>query len=184
MKFVLRLLLATAAIFALVSCAEFDGGMWPGFAGGEGYWRGDHVHGAPKIVVRISQQHAWFYKGGILVGESTVSTGKRGFDTPPGRYHVIEKDKDHLSSEFGDYIDRRGDVLESNIDIRKDPMPDGARFDGARMPYFLRFNGGYGMHAGYVPRFRASHGCIRLPERMARHFFENAREGTPVIVKM
>jgi len=80
-------------------------------------------------------------------------------------------------------VDASGYVVESNIDIRKDPMPAGARFDGARMPYFLRFNGGYGMHAGYVPRFRASHGCIRLPERMARHFFENARDDTPVIVR-
>ena len=45
------------------------------------------------------------------------------------------------------------------------------------MPYFLRFNGGYGMHAGYVPQFRASHGCIRLPARMARRFYENAGFG-------
>ena len=51
------------------------------------------------------------------------------------------------------------------------------------MPYFMRFNGGYGMHAGYVPKFRASHGCIRLPARMARHFFENAPDDTPVIVR-
>ena len=171
------------AACALASCAELGPGTWPGFATTEGYWRGDYVGGSPKIVVSISQQRAWFYKGRLLVGESTVSTGKPGFDTPPGHYHVIEKDKDHVSSEFGDYLDGGGNVLESNIDIRKDPMPDGGRFDGARMPYFLRFNGGYGMHAGYVPRFRASHGCIRLPARMARHFFENARDGTPVIVK-
>jgi lipoprotein-anchoring transpeptidase ErfK/SrfK len=73
--------------------------------------------------------------------------------------------------------------VKSNIDIRKDSQPAGTHFDGARMPYFMRFNGGYGMHAGYVPRFRASHGCIRLPARMARHFFENTPEDTPVIVK-
>jgi len=47
----------------------------------------------------------------------------------------------------------------------------------------MRFNGGYGMHAGYVPKFRASHGCIRLPPRMARHFFENTPDDTPVIVR-
>ena len=152
-------------------------------ADSEGYWRGDGVHGSPKIVVRVSEQRAYFYKGKRLVGLTTVSTGKRGFDTPPGHYRVTQKDKNHVSSEFGDYVDASGNVVASNVDIRKDEMPTGAHFDGARMPYFLRFNGGYGMHAGYVPRFRASHGCIRLPERMARHFFENAREDTPVIVR-
>jgi lipoprotein-anchoring transpeptidase ErfK/SrfK len=152
-------------------------------SGTEEYWRGDGVPGRPKIVVRVSEQRAYFYKGKKLVGLTTVSTGKRGFDTPPGRYRVIQKDRNHVSSEFGDYVDATGYVVKSNIDIRKDEMPPGAHFDGARMPYFLRFNGGYGMHAGYVPRFRASHGCIRLPERMAKYFFENAREETPVIVR-
>jgi len=149
----------------------------------EGYWRGDDVRGSAKIVVHVGEQRAYFYKGRKLVGESTVSTGRRGFDTPPGHYRVIQKDKDHVSSEFGDYVNGSGQVVRSNIDVRKDPQPAGTRFDGARMPYFMRFNGGYGMHAGYVPRYRASHGCIRLPSRMARHFFENAPDDTPVIVK-
>jgi hypothetical protein len=152
-------------------------------ASGEGYWRGDDVRGPAKIVVHVGEQRAYFYKGHRLVGESTVSTGKHGFDTPPGRYHVIEKDKNHVSSVFGDYVNDRGEVVKSNIDMRKDAQPKGTHFDGARMPYFMRFNGGYGMHAGYVPRFRASHGCIRLPARMARHFFENATDDTPVIVR-
>src|SRR4030095_7244322 len=152
-------------------------------ASSEGYWRGNDVPGPPKIVVHVGEQRAYFYKGHRLVGESTVSTGKRGFDTPPGHYHVIEKDKNHVSSEFGDYGHARGEIVKSNSDVRKDAQPHGTHFDGARMPYFMRFNGGYGMHAGYVPRFRASHGCIRLPSRMARHFFESATEDTPVIVR-
>jgi lipoprotein-anchoring transpeptidase ErfK/SrfK len=158
-------------------------GLFSGVTTSEGYWRGDDVRGSAKIVVHVGEQRAYFYKGRKLVGESTVSTGKRGFDTPPGHYRVIQKDKDHVSSEFGDYVNASGQVVQSNIDVRKDPQPAGTRFDGARMPYFMRFNGGYGMHAGYVPRYRASHGCIRLPSRMARHFFENAPDETPVIVK-
>jgi len=157
--------------------------FFPGAATSEGYWHGDNSAGPAKIVVHVGEQRAYFYKGHRLVGESTVSTGKRGFDTPPGRYRVTEKDKNHVSSEFGDYINNRGEVVKSNIDVRKDAQPKGTHFDGARMPYFMRFNGGYGMHAGYVPQFRASHGCIRLPPRMARHFFENAPDDTPVIVK-
>src|SRR5437868_2225156 len=174
------LLLGLIAIL-FSGCAEFP--QLPGMVSGEGYWHDPGLRGAPKIVVRVGEQHAYFYKGRTVVGESTVSTGKRGFDTPPGHYRVIEKDKDHVSSEFGDYVTSAGDVVKSNIDVRKDSQPAGTHFDGARMPYFLRFNGGYGMHAGYVPRFRASHGCIRLPARMARHFYENATEDTPVNVK-
>jgi lipoprotein-anchoring transpeptidase ErfK/SrfK len=62
-------------------------------------------------------------------------------------------------------------------------MPEGTEFRGAPMPYFLRFTRGYGMHAGYVPRYRASHGCIRMPREMAKHFFDAAEEDTPVVVK-
>jgi hypothetical protein len=148
-----------------------------------GYWNGEGVRGSPKIVVHLAEQKAYFYKGKHLVGESTVSTGKPGFSTPPGHYHVISKDRDHVSSEFGDYIDDGGNVIRSNIDVRKDPKPPGTHFDGARMPYCMHFNGGYAMHEGYVPPFAASHGCIRLPKGMAKPFFENAEEGTPVIVK-
>jgi hypothetical protein len=181
-----------ATIFS-VGCADFRHELtaraqrlpdfFPGAATSEGYWRGGNFSGPAKIVVHKAEQRAYFYKGHRLIGESTVSTGKRGFDTPPGHYHVIEKDKNHISSEFGDYIDDRGEVVKSNIDVRKDAQPEGTHFNGAHMPYFMRFNGGYGMHAGYVPRFRASHGCIRLPARMARHFFETATDDTPVIVK-
>jgi L,D-transpeptidase catalytic domain len=189
---IISTLAAIGSVIVFGGCADFREELaagaqrlpdfFPG-ATSEGYWRGDHFPGPAKIVVYKAEQRAYFYKGHRLVGESTVSTGRRGFDTPPGRYHVIEKDKNHVSSEFGDYVDDRGEVVKSNIDVRKDAQPEGTHFDGAHMPYFMRFNGGYGMHAGYVPRFRASHGCIRLPARMARHFFENARDDTPVIVR-
>jgi lipoprotein-anchoring transpeptidase ErfK/SrfK len=148
-----------------------------------GYWEGEGVHGSPKIVVHLSEQKAFFYKGKHLVGESTCSTGKRGFGTPVGHYHIVSKDRDHVSSEFGDYVDDEGNVVKSNIDVRKDRQPPGAHFDGARMPYCMHFNGGYAMHEGYVPPYAASHGCIRLPKEMAHYFFNAAGEGTPVIVK-
>jgi hypothetical protein len=148
-----------------------------------GYWHDDGVQGSAKIIVHLSEQKAYFYKGKYLVGESTVSTGKRGFGTPVGHYHIVSKDKDHVSSEFGDYVDGEGNVIKSNIDVRKDSKPRGTHFDGARMPYCMHFNGGYAMHEGYVPPYAASHGCIRLPKEMASHFFYGAHEGTPVIVK-
>ncbi len=148
-----------------------------------GYWNGDGVSGSPRIVVHLSEQKAYFYKGKRLVGESTVSTGKPGFGTPAGHYHVVSKDKNHVSSEFGDYVDDGGNVVRSNIDVRKDRKPSGSHFDGARMPYCMHFNGGYAMHEGYVPPYAASHGCIRIPKGMAEYFFEAAPDGTDIIVK-
>lgn len=51
------------------------------------------------------------------------------------------------------------------------------------MPYFLRLHGGIGMHAGYLPGYPASHGCIRLPQQMAVEFFKDATVGTPVVIR-
>ena len=135
-----------------------------------GWWHDEGASGKPRIIVHIGEQKAYFYKGKTLVGETTVSTGKPGFGTPPGHYTVLSKSADHVSSLFGDYVDGYGNVVRSNIDSRKDRQPKGTHFDGARMPYAMFFRGGYAMHQGYVPPFAASHGCIRLPGRMARSF--------------
>lgn len=147
------------------------------------YWKGANVSGASRIEINLNEQRGYFYKGPQLVGESPISTGRKGFETPPGKYRVIQKDKDHVSNLYGDYVDAAGEVVQKNVDVGKDPKPEGAEFRGAPMRFFLRFTRGYGMHAGYVPRYRASHGCIRMPGEMAGHFFDAAEQGTPVIVK-
>lgn len=194
----LSLIAALAALFLLVSgCAEFEqqlnakkkaaaDALKTALAAPHpkpAYWRGDGVEGSPKIVVHLHEQRAYFYKGKKLVGESNISTGRKGFDTPPGTYRVIQKDEHHVSNLYGDYVDDTGEIVERNVDITKDSQPAGTEFVGAKMPYFLRFTRGYGMHAGFVPRYRASHGCIRMPAEMAEHFFDAAEEDTPVIVK-
>ena len=180
----LRTFFAAAALALLASCAEYPTAVAPAPTPPPvGYWNGDGVPGSPKIVVSISEQHAYFFKGKNLVGESTVSTGKPGFGTPPGHYTVLSKDAAHVSTVFGDYVDDMGNVVKSNIDSRKDSRPPGSHYDGARMPYAMFFRGGYAMHQGYVPPYAASHGCIRVPKEMAETFFENAPVGTPVIVK-
>ena len=190
LHYLIRVLSGAAIITLCSSCEEVPSyvhnlrvGAFPWQASASGYWKGDDVPGSPKIVVNLSEQRAYFYKGKRLIGESTVSTGKPGFSTPPGHYHIVSKDRNHVSSEFGDYVDDSGKVVKSNVDSRYDSQPPGTHFDGAQMPYCMHFNGGYAMHEGYVPRYAASHGCIRLPKGMAEHFFDASREGTPVIVK-
>jgi lipoprotein-anchoring transpeptidase ErfK/SrfK len=173
------------AALIICSCEEYPTAYQPGFyprATPAGFWDAERASGSAKIVVHVAEQKAYFYKGKHLVGETTVSTGKPGFSTPPGHYTVISKDASHVSTVFGDYVDDYGNVVSSNIDSRKDRRPKGSHFDGARMPYAMFFRGGYAMHQGYVPPFAASHGCIRLPGQMAVRFFQNAPVGTPVTV--
>jgi lipoprotein-anchoring transpeptidase ErfK/SrfK len=180
----LQIASALLALLILGSCEEYPPyapGLYPR-ATPAGWWNDEGASGKPRIVVHIGEQEAYFYEGKQLVGETTVSTGKPGFSTPPGHYTVVSKDAGHVSTVFGDYVDDFGNVIRSNIDSRKDPRPKGTHFDGARMPYAMFFRGGYAMHQGYVPPFAASHGCIRLPGQMAVRFFENAPVGTPVTV--
>lgn len=200
--------IALAAVAALAGCASdprlssdtiYLGGRRvaakpPGEDGGRNgrmnfdnvsYWDGDSVAGAPRIRISLSEQKAYFYKGEQLVGVSLISTGREGFDTPTGSFSIVQKNKDHVSSIYGDYVSAStGEVVQKDIDRRADPMPKGAKYDGARMPYFMRIHGGVGMHEGFLPGYPASHGCIRMPGFMAAAFFRNVSNGTPVSVGM
>ncbi|MDP9291875.1 MAG: L,D-transpeptidase family protein [Verrucomicrobiota bacterium] len=144
------------------------------------YWDGDGVGGKPSVKIRLGEQRAYFFRGGQLVGVSLLSTGREGFNTPHGNFSIIQKDKDHVSSRFGDYVDANGNIIQKDVDRDKDPMPPGARYDGAKMPYFMRIVSGTGLHAGFLPGYPASHGCIRMPEHMAEIFFGHVAVGTPV----
>jgi lipoprotein-anchoring transpeptidase ErfK/SrfK len=146
------------------------------------YWDGDGVPGTPSVAIHLSEERAYFYKGGQLVGVSQLSTGREGHDTPPGSYKIIQKDPNHASSLYGDYVDAAGNIVQKDVELGKDPKPPGAIFKGAPMPNFMRITGGVGMHEGYLPGYPASHGCIRMPGKMAQIFFNNVALGTPVTI--
>ena len=138
--------------------------------------------GSPSVRIDLSDQRAYFYKGNQLAGVSEISSGREGLNTVTGRFRILQKDKDHHSSLFGDYLDASGTVLKMDVDTTKDPMPAGAHYRGAPMPNFMRIVAGTGMHAGYLPGYAASHGCIRMPPRMAEAFFNAIAVGTPVTI--
>jgi lipoprotein-anchoring transpeptidase ErfK/SrfK len=146
------------------------------------YWDGDGIQGNPLVVIYLNEQRAYFYKGDQLVGVSQISAGREGYDTPPGNYRIMQKDVGHVSSLYGDYVDAAGNIIKKDVSVQKDPKPPGAIFKGAPMPYFMRITGGVGMHEGYLPGYPASHGCIRMPGKMAQIFFANVNVGTPVTV--
>ncbi len=145
------------------------------------YWDGNGLAGEPSIDVRLGEQRAYFYKGGQLVGVSQISTGREGHGTPAGSYTVIGKSRDHVSNRWGNFVDASGNVVVPSVSVVRDKAPAGTRFEGSPMPFFIRLtNSGIGLHAGYLPGYPASAGCIRMPRFMAEHFFTNVTNGTPV----
>jgi lipoprotein-anchoring transpeptidase ErfK/SrfK len=137
------------------------------------------------VLISISKQRAYVKVRGTddVYIDSPVSTGKRTGSTPTGDFTVLEKDADHSSSLYGDFVDRRGRTVRSGVSSRVDSAPSGTRFRGAPMKYFCRLTwNGVGMHVGVLPGYPASHGCIRLPADIAPLIYQKVKIGTPVSV--
>lgn len=150
--------------------------------GGDYFWRAGEALSQPQIVIHLDEQRADIFDGEALVAQSSVCTGRRSHKTPPGQYAILEKIPEHVSSRYGDYLDDRGQVVAANVDLLGTPQPVGTTFRGTPMPYFLRILGGIGMHAGPLPGYPDSHGCIRFPDFVAYRLFAAAPLGTPVTV--
>lgn len=113
--------------------------------------------GTLSIVVSTSLQRAYVFRGSTLIGVTTVSTGQPGYDTPTGRFTILEKQVTHRSSLY----------------------------DDAPMPFMQRLTwDGVALHAGQIPRSGepASHGCIRLPRAFAQRLYGMSALGTVVMV--
>ena len=138
---------------------------------------------SPPIAIEIdlAAQKAWMLQDGRRVYETPISSGRSGYETPTGNFTVLEKDIDHTSSLYGRIVDGAGRTLISDADCDTS-VPAGGRFVEAPMRHFLRFDGAIGMHAGRLPGYPASHGCVRLPAGKAALFFNIVEIGTPVRV--
>jgi hypothetical protein len=111
--------------------------------------------GPMVMVVSIPQQLAYVYRNGVLIGASTVSTGKKGHETPTGVFTILQKHADHYSNLY----------------------------NSAPMPYMQRLTwSGVALHAGRLPGYPASHGCIRLPYDFAMRLYEQTSNGMTVVV--
>jgi lipoprotein-anchoring transpeptidase ErfK/SrfK len=112
---------------------------------GEFVWQPERSPTGPvEVVVSIPLQRAYVYRGGTLIGVTTVSTGKPGHRTPTGKFDILQKRAKHFSNLY----------------------------NNAPMPYMQRLTwGGIALHAGQIPGRPASHGCVRLPLAFARNLF-------------
>ena len=115
----------------------------------------DPPSGGVRIVVSIPLQKAYVFDDGELLWTSPVSTGKRGHETPTGSFPILQKKVHHRSNKY----------------------------DDAPMPYMQRLTwSGIALHAGHVPGYPASHGCIRLPRSHAKRLFAITDGGTTVTI--
>lgn len=111
--------------------------------------------GPVVIVISLPGQRAYVYRNGVRIAVANVSTGRAGFETPPGVYSILQKEREHFSN----------------------------RYDDAPMPFMQRLSwDGVALHAGKVPGYPASHGCIRLPYAFAEKLFRLTSQGMTVVV--
>jgi lipoprotein-anchoring transpeptidase ErfK/SrfK len=135
------------------------------------------------VIVSLSRQRAYLMLDNEVAIDTPVSTGKSAGMTPAGKFTIGEKDKDHRSTLYGDFVDGRGRAVRSGVSMHIDSAPSGTHFVGAPMKYFCRFNGAVGMHIGFLPGYPASHGCVRLPADIAPLIYEKVKVGTSVDVQ-
>src|SRR5437763_2899300 len=133
------------------------------------------------VEIDLQDQVALLLRGRQVVLESPISSGRYGHLTETGSFKVIEKERNHFSSMNGKIVDADGNTVVADADADM-KVPRGGKFIPAPMRYFMRFHGATGMHAGYLPGYPASHGCVRMPEQLAIAFFDRVEVGTPVRV--
>src|SRR5881227_2600954 len=136
-----------------------------------------------RIVVSIPKQRAYLMIGDQVVADGPISSGRRGHESPTGHLQVLEKDPNHHSNLYGDFVDGSGRTVLGGVSARIDSAPSGTHFAGAPMRWFLRLTEeGVGMHVGILPGYPASHGCIRQSVDGAKLFYDYVKVGTPVDV--
>ena len=135
-----------------------------------------------EVIINLTEQAAYLMQDGRVAFISPIASGKEGWGTPTGSFKVISKDLNHQSGNFGLVTDAYGRIVNPNA-TPGSYVPPGCHYMPAPMPYFIEFRKYVGMHAGYLPGYPASHGCIRMPEEMAENFYRNVEVGTPVTVK-
>ena len=133
------------------------------------------------VIINLTQQAAYLLEDGQVAFISPIASGKEGRETPTGSFRIISKDLNHQSRSYGLVSDSHGRIVNSNA-TPGSHVPPGCHYIPAPMPYFMEFRSCVGMHAGYLPGYPASHGCVRMPRDLAAEFFTRVRIGTPVKV--
>lgn len=136
------------------------------------------------LEVALEDQRALMVVDGMIAVDFPIASGRSSHPTPTGEYTVISKKRSHASNLYGRHVDREtGETLARDVDSRTDKRPEGARFVGAPMPYWIRLtNSGVGLHVGPLPGYPASHGCVRMPSHIAPIVYSRVEPGMRVVI--
>ncbi|WP_386818975.1 L,D-transpeptidase family protein [Luteolibacter algae] len=136
------------------------------------------------LRIDLKAQRALLMNGEEVVMDYPVSTGKSSHPTPPGEYEILEKIADKHSNKYGRIYDAEGNLVNGDANAFEDEIPEGGRFQGAPMKYWMRLTwDGVGHHIGNVKRYPASHACIRGPSKTMPVVFSKLKVGSKVVVK-
>jgi lipoprotein-anchoring transpeptidase ErfK/SrfK len=137
-----------------------------------------HIH------IDLAKQRGLLMNGEDVVMDYPICSGREGHETPSGNYKILEMLVDKCSNVYGRIYDAEGNCVNRDADITKDPIPEGGRFDGAPMRYWMRLTyDGVGHHIAPVLRRPASHACIRGPSSAIPIVYSKVKLGTPVSVE-
>ncbi len=121
-----------------------------------------------SVEIDLQEQRAYLLQNGRPVLASPISSGRYGHLTRTGSFTVLDKERSHYSSMYGKIVDASGNTVVADADADMQ-VPRGGKFIPAPMHYFMRFNGGDGMHAGYLPGYPLY--AIQRRRRNARRIF-------------
>ncbi len=141
-------------------------------------WAAASLRAEISVEIDLEEQTAYLLRDGRPMLASPISSGRYGHLTKTGSFKILEKERTHYSSLYGKIVDARGNTIVADADADMS-VPRGGKFIPAPMHYFMRFNGADGLHAGYLPGYAASHGCV---QEYAIAFFNSVSAGTPVTV--
>ena len=147
-------------------------------------WRNDELlaqthNGNSHIKINLATQRGMLMNNGELVMDYPICSGVKSRPTPTGTFYILEKIVDKSSNRYGKIYDASGSVINSDADSINDTIPEGGRFVGAPMKYWMRLtNDGVGHHIGPVKRYPASHACIRGPRAVMPIVYSKVKLGT------
>ena len=136
------------------------------------------------IKINLATQRGMLMNDEEVVIDYPICSGIKSRPTPTGTFFIIEKVVDKRSNKYGRIYDAEGEVVNSDADSTTDPIPEGGRFQGASMRYWMRLtNDGVGHHIGPVRRYPASHACVRGPSGTIPTVYSKVKEGTRVVIE-
>jgi hypothetical protein len=136
------------------------------------------------IKIDLATQRGFLMNGDEVVIDYPICSGVKSRPTPTGTFYILEKIVDKSSNRYGKILDASGDVVNGDADALQDPIPEGGKFVGAPMKYWMRLtNDGVGHHIGPVRRYPASHACVRGPSKTIPTVYSKVKEGTRVVIE-